>query len=110
MCRYILSGKIACNWSWFEVDKVLILINITILNHWVLSVLDLNTWTIEMYDSMARDGPHNEQFRNSLEALPNILSFLANKVGRFDLRQRSGSRLDPISVTILDDLPRQGNE
>ena len=53
MCKYILGGEIACNWSWFEVDKVLIPMNIPSLNHWVMSVLDLNTWTIEVYDSMA---------------------------------------------------------
>ena len=109
MCKYILGSEIACNWSWFDVDKVPIPMNIPILNHWVLSVLDLNTWTIEVYDSIAFDGPHNEQLKNSLEALSNLLPFIADKVGMFDIRQRSCSKLDPILVTILDDVSRQGN-
>ena len=109
MCKYILGGKIACNWSWFEVDRVLIPMNILILNQWVLSVLDLNTWTIKVYDSMASDGPHIEQLRNSLEVLSNLLPFIAEKVGMFDIRQRSCLKLDPIPVTILDDVSRQRN-
>ena len=109
MCRYIVGGEIGCNWAWVDVDKVLIPMNIPIFKHWVLSVLDINTWSIEVYDSMARDGPHNEQLRDSLDALSNILPFLADRVGIFDIRQRAGPRMDPIPVTILDDLPRQGN-
>ena len=88
---------------------MLIPMNIPILNHWVLSVLDLNTWTIKVYDSMASDGPHNEHLRDALETLSNLLPFIADKVGLFDIKQRSCSKLDPISVTILDDIPRQGN-
>ena len=59
---------------------------------------------------MASDGSHNEQLRDALEALSNFLPFIANKVGLFDIKQISCSKLDPILVTILDDVPRQGNE
>ena len=108
MCKYIIGGKIGCNWSWFEVNKVLIPMTILIFQHWVLSILDINNWTIEVYDSMARDDPHNQQLRNSLVAMSNILSFLADKVRIFEVRQRASPRLDPIPITILDDLPCQG--
>ena len=62
-----------------------------------------------MYDSMASDGPHNEHLRDALEALSNFLPFVVDKVGLFDIKQRSCSKLDPIPVTILDDVPHQGN-
>ena len=103
------GNEIACNWLWFEVDRMPIPMNILILNHWVLSVLNVNTWIIEVYNLMTSDGPHNEHLKNSWEALSNLLPFIADKVGMFDIKKESCSKLDPIPVTILNDVLRQGN-
>ena len=76
---------------------MLILINIPSLKHWAMLVLNLNNWTIEVYDSMASDGPHNELLGYALEALSNFMPFIADKVDLFDIKQRSCSNLDPYS-------------
>ncbi|GMN20225.1 hypothetical protein TIFTF001_051001 [Ficus carica] len=47
--------------SWFEVNTLLIPIHLADLKHWTLIKLDLTSWTIEVYDSLQHEGPHNSK-------------------------------------------------
>ncbi|GMN38508.1 hypothetical protein TIFTF001_007747 [Ficus carica] len=71
--------------SWFDVNTVLMPIHLGDLKHWALVKLELTNWTIEVYDSLQHEGPHNSKVRAGVE-------------GNYQ-----------IPVTIMKDIPQQAN-
>ncbi|GMN67802.1 hypothetical protein TIFTF001_036858 [Ficus carica] len=55
--------------SWFDVRTVLIPIHLEDLKHWALVKLDLTNWTIEVYDSLQHEGPHNSKVPAGVEGV-----------------------------------------
>ena len=102
-----ISGRSST--TWFDVDTVLIPVNLTAMEHWVLVKLDLTDWTIEVYDSLQHEGPHNQMVRSALECLSAFIPLLAGRAGLFDFKPHDPPGTYPIPVTIRKDIPKQGN-
>ncbi|GMN68129.1 hypothetical protein TIFTF001_037203 [Ficus carica] len=95
--------------SWFEVNTLLMPIHFSDLKHWALVKLELTDWTIEVYDSMHHEGPHNSKVRAGMEALSNFIPLLAERLSLFEFKPRDPPGTYPIPVTIMNDISRQGN-
>ncbi|GMN53222.1 hypothetical protein TIFTF001_022358 [Ficus carica] len=95
--------------SWFEVNTLLIPINLADLKHWALVKLDLTNWTIEVYDSLQHEGPHNFKIREGVECLSKFIPLLADRLSLFEFKPREPPRIYPILVTIMKDIPQQAN-
>nr|GMN67833.1 hypothetical protein TIFTF001_036889 [Ficus carica]GMN67839.1 hypothetical protein TIFTF001_036895 [Ficus carica] len=75
----------------------------------VLAKLDLLNWTIEVYDSLHHEGPHNYKVRETLECMSKFIPMLANRISLFEFKPRDPPGIYPIPVTIMQDIPRQKN-
>ena len=75
--RLMLGIRVQSGLSWFEVNTLLIPIHFADLKHWALVKLELTNWTIEVYDSMQHEGPHNSKVRGGMEALSKFIPLLA---------------------------------
>ncbi|GMN58101.1 hypothetical protein TIFTF001_027208 [Ficus carica] len=98
------SGK-----TWFDVNTLLIPVNLAVLKHWVLVKLELTDWTIEVYDSLEHECRHNEKVQEGVEGLSMFIPLLAAQIGLFKFKPREPSEMHPIPVTIMKDIPKQGN-
>ena len=79
------------------------------LKHWILVKLELTDWTIEVYDSMEHEGPHNQQVREGVECLSMFIPLLADQISLFQYKPREPHGKHPIRVTIMKEIPQQGN-
>ncbi|GMN70236.1 hypothetical protein TIFTF001_039280 [Ficus carica] len=79
------------------------------VKHWALVNLELTNWTIEVYDSMQHKGPHNSKVRGGVDALSKFIPLLAERLSLFEFKPREPPGTYPIPVTIMADIPRQGN-
>ncbi|GMN69282.1 hypothetical protein TIFTF001_038329 [Ficus carica] len=95
--------------SWFEVNTLLIPIHLADLKHWALVKLDLTSWTIEVYDSLQHEGPHNSKVREGVECISMFIPLLAERLSLFDFKPREPPESYPIPVTIMKDIPQQAN-
>ncbi|GMN60738.1 hypothetical protein TIFTF001_029841 [Ficus carica] len=95
--------------SWFDVNTLLIPINLAELKHWVLVKLELTNWTIEVYDSPQHEGPLNEKVREGVECLSMFIPVLADQLSLLDFKPREPPRMHQIPVTIMKDIPQQAN-
>ncbi|GMN69702.1 hypothetical protein TIFTF001_038745 [Ficus carica] len=107
--RLMLGVRVQSGSSWFEVNTLLIPIHTADLKHWALVKHELTNWTIEMYDSMQHEGPHNSKVRDGVEALSKFIPLLADRLSLFEFKLREPPGTYPIPVTIITDIPRQGN-
>ncbi|GMN48585.1 hypothetical protein TIFTF001_017745 [Ficus carica] len=105
LLKIILGVSIRCSLSWFEVNTVLIPMHLEYLKHWVLAKLDLLNWTVEVYDSLNSEGPHNDKIRESLECMSKFVPMLAERISLFEFKPRNSLRTYPIPVTIMQDIP-----
>ena len=64
--RLMLGIQVQSGSSWFETNTLLIPIHFANLKHWTLVKLELINWTIEVYDSMQHEGPHNSKVRGEM--------------------------------------------
>ncbi|GMN39675.1 hypothetical protein TIFTF001_008907 [Ficus carica] len=95
--------------SWFKVNILLIPIHLADLKHWALVKLNLTSWTIEVYDSLQHEGPHNSKVREGVECISTFIPLLAERLSLFDFKPREPPGSYPISVTIMKDIPQQAN-
>ncbi|GMN67844.1 hypothetical protein TIFTF001_036910 [Ficus carica] len=109
LMKIIYSVCIRCGLSWFEVNTLLIPMHLEDLKHRVLAKLDLLNWTIEVYDSLHHEGPHNYKVRETLECMSKFIPMLANRISLFEFKPRDPPGIYPIPVTIMQDIPRQKN-
>ncbi|GMN66233.1 hypothetical protein TIFTF001_035301 [Ficus carica] len=100
----VQSGKM-----WFDVNTLLIPVNMAVLKHWVLVKLELTDWTMEVYDSLEHEGPHNEKVQEGVEGLSMFIPLFAAQIGLFEFKPREPPGMHPIQVTIMKDIPKQGN-
>ncbi|GMN47409.1 hypothetical protein TIFTF001_016585 [Ficus carica] len=107
--RLMLGVNVQSGSSWFQVNTLLILIHFDDLKHWALVNLELANWTIEVYDSMQHKGPHNSKVRGGMDALSKFIPLLAERLSLFEFKPREPPGTYPIPVTIMADIPRQGN-
>ncbi|GMN46130.1 hypothetical protein TIFTF001_015322 [Ficus carica] len=113
MCDYlmkiILGVSIRCGLSWFEVNTLLIPMHLQDLKHWILSKLNLLNWTLEVYDSLHHEGPHNYKVREALECMSKFIPMLADRISLFEFKPRNPPRTFPIPITIMQGIPQQEN-
>ncbi|GMN45108.1 hypothetical protein TIFTF001_014304 [Ficus carica] len=107
--RIMLGVHVQSGSSWFEVNTLLILIHLADLKHWALVKLDLTNWTIEMYDSLQHEGPHNFKVREGVECMSKFIPLLAERLSLFEFKPREPPGIYPIPVTIMKDIPQQAN-
>ncbi|GMN57923.1 hypothetical protein TIFTF001_027023 [Ficus carica] len=75
--RLMLGVRVQSGSSRFEVNTLLIPIHFADLKHWALVKLELTNWTIEVYDSLQHEGPHNSKVRGGVEPLSKFIPLLA---------------------------------
>ncbi|GMN69088.1 hypothetical protein TIFTF001_038137 [Ficus carica] len=107
--KIILGVCVRSGSSWYEVNTLLILIHLTDLKHWALVKLDLTNWTIEVYDSLQHEGPHNFKVREAVECISKFIPLLADRLSLFEFKPREPPGIYPIPVTIMKDIPQQAN-
>ncbi|GMN25917.1 hypothetical protein TIFTF001_043946, partial [Ficus carica] len=71
--------------------------------------LDLTSWTIEVYDSLQHEGPHNSKVREGVECISTSISLLAERLNLFDFKPREPLGSYQIPVTTMKDIPQQAN-
>ncbi|GMN67129.1 hypothetical protein TIFTF001_036191 [Ficus carica] len=71
--------------------------------------LDLTSWTIEVYDSLQHEGPHNSKVREGVECISMFIPLLAKRLNLFDFKPREPLGNYPIPVTIMKDITQQAN-
>ncbi|GMN46972.1 hypothetical protein TIFTF001_016138 [Ficus carica] len=110
---YYLRNKIRqfpeLNQRKWDVNTVLMPIHFESLKHWALVKLDLTNWTIEVYDSLEHEGPHNSKVREGMEGLSKFIPLVAEKNSLFEFKRRDPPGNYPIPVTIMKDIPKQAN-
>ncbi|GMN20625.1 hypothetical protein TIFTF001_047140 [Ficus carica] len=109
LLRLMLGVSVQSGSSWFQVNTLLIPIHFDDLKHWALVNLELTNWTIEVYDSLQHEGPHNLKVRGGVDALSKFIPLLAERLSLFEFKPREPPRTYPIPVTIMADIFRQGN-
>ncbi|GMN29186.1 hypothetical protein TIFTF001_046310 [Ficus carica] len=67
--KIMLGVCVQSGLSWFKVNTLLIPIHLVDLKYWALVKLDLTSWTIEVYDSLQHEGPHNSKVREGVECI-----------------------------------------
>ncbi|GMN66379.1 hypothetical protein TIFTF001_035442 [Ficus carica] len=77
--RIMLGVRVQSGASWFDVNTVLMPIQLGDLNHWALVKLELTNWTIKVYDSLQYEGPHNSKVRAGMEGLSKFIPLMAEK-------------------------------
>ncbi|GMN67790.1 hypothetical protein TIFTF001_036848 [Ficus carica] len=107
--RLMLGDRVQSGSSWFEVNTLLIPIHFADLKHWALVKLEFTNWTIEVYDSLQHEGPHNSKVQVGVEALLKFIPLLADRLSLFEFKPREPPGTYPIPVTIMTYIPRQGN-
>ncbi|GMN72439.1 hypothetical protein TIFTF001_053560 [Ficus carica] len=105
----MLGVRVQSGASWWDVNTVLMPIHFEGLKHWALVKLDLTNWTIEVYDSLEHEGPHNSKVREGMEGLSKFISLVAEKNSLFEFKRRDPPGNYPIPVTIMKDIPKQAN-
>ncbi|GMN36332.1 hypothetical protein TIFTF001_042417 [Ficus carica] len=105
----MLGVRVQSGASWWDVNTVLMPIHFESLKHWALVKLDLTNWTIEVYDSLEHEGPHNSKVREGMEGLSKFIPLVAEKNSLFEFKRRDPSGYYPIPVTIMKDIPKQAN-
>ncbi|PON90877.1 Ulp1 protease family, C-terminal catalytic domain containing protein [Trema orientale] len=106
--KYILGGRLACSFSWTEVDQVYIPVNVETLKHWILLVLDISTRTITVYNSLKGDEDDDTIIREKIEPMATLLPILLDFLGLFTERKDDyGSA--PFKVEHCLDNPQQDN-
>jgi Ulp1 family protease len=105
----MLGVRVTSGASWFDISIVLMPLHLADLKHWALVKLSLTNWTIEVYDSLQHEGNHNSKVREGVEGLSKFIPLLAEQNSLFDFKQRDPPGNYPIPVTIMKDIPQQGN-
>ncbi|GMN35616.1 hypothetical protein TIFTF001_045036 [Ficus carica] len=105
----MLGVRVQSGASWWDVNTVLMPIHFECLKHWALVKLDLTNWTIEVYDSLEHEGPHNSKVREGMEGLSKFIPLVAEKNSLFEFKRRDPPGNYPIPVTIIKDIPKQAN-
>ncbi|GMN66599.1 hypothetical protein TIFTF001_035664 [Ficus carica] len=105
----MLRVRVQSGASWWDVNTVLMPIHFEGLKHWALVKLDLTNWTIEVYDSLENEGPHNSKVREGMEGLSKFIPLVAEQNSLFDFKRRDPPGNYPIPVTIMKDIPKQAN-
>ncbi|GMN62599.1 hypothetical protein TIFTF001_031670 [Ficus carica] len=85
--RIMLGVRAQSGASWFDVNTVLMPIHFEGLKHWALVKLDLTNWTIEVYDSLEHEGPHNSMVREGIEGLSKFIPIVAEKNSLFEFKR-----------------------
>ncbi|GMN22493.1 hypothetical protein TIFTF001_047442 [Ficus carica] len=105
----MLGVRVQNGTSWWDVNTVLMPIHFDRLKHWALVKLDLTNWTIEVYDSLEHEGPHNSKVLEGMEGLSNFIPLVAEQNSLFEFKRRDPPGNYPIPVTIMKDIPKQAN-
>ncbi|GMN25199.1 hypothetical protein TIFTF001_040677 [Ficus carica] len=109
----VFTSKVRSLWTVYQVgppiNTVLMPIHFEGLKHWALVKLDLTNWTIEVYDSLEHEGPHNSKVHEGMEGLSKFIPLVAEKNSLFEFKRRDPPGNYPIPVTIMKDIPKQAN-
>ncbi|GMN38293.1 hypothetical protein TIFTF001_007532 [Ficus carica] len=70
----------------FEVNTLLIPIHLANLKHWTSVKLDLTNWTIEVYESLQHECPHNFKVREGVKYLSKFIPLLDDRLSLFEFK------------------------
>ena len=80
----VLGIDICYNWPWTDVEVVYVPFHVSSLQHWVLIVVNLSSWTMDVYDSMYQAGLHNNRVIQAVKPASDFIPIVVEKVGLFD--------------------------
>ena len=86
-CRdYVIGEHMKCNTPWVDVDFVYIPMQIGVMEHWVLLVLEVSKRSFTLYDSLSGLAEHDVEVDEACAAIGNFLPHVLNNLGVFDGR------------------------
>ncbi|XP_060969113.1 uncharacterized protein LOC115720246 isoform X2 [Cannabis sativa] len=112
---YIAGFYMLCNKPWAELDFVLMPVNVIVLAHWILCILDIKMRCLKVLNSM-RFGRYKNNSESFVRAFAVIIPILLSHVnfyeGRKDIDRSSkhwqGKKdTDAFDIVVVDNLPQQ---
>ncbi|XP_060959836.1 uncharacterized protein LOC133030886 [Cannabis sativa] len=112
---YIAGFYMLCNKPWAELDFVLMPVNVIVLAHWILCILDIKMRCLKVLNSM-RFGRYKNNSESFVRAFAVIIPILLSHVnfyeGRNDIDRSSkhwqGKKdTDAFDIVVVDNLPQQ---
>ncbi|KAM6542574.1 hypothetical protein CsatB_007021 [Cannabis sativa] len=112
---YIAGFYMLCNKPWAELDFVLMPVNVIVLAHWILCILDIKMRCLKVLNSMRFGRYKNNSesfFRAFAVIIPILLSHVNFYEGRKDIDRSSkhwqGKKdTDAFDIVVVDNLPQQ---
>ena len=80
------------------------LLHVSSLQQWVLIIVNLSSWTMDVYDSMYRAGLHNDRVVQAVKPTLDFIPIMAKKVRLFDKKSRSPPGNHPLAVNMKKDI------
>ncbi|GAB2270033.1 hypothetical protein Dimus_004948 [Dionaea muscipula] len=116
--RCVSSSKDIC--IWFPITRndyyvwmyQVLAVCLMARSHWVLAHINLEEWTIEIYDSLAHKTPKNPGHRlASFEGMRTLLPLILDEAGYFKRSGRRG-RIDPFQTRRIppENVPKQEDD
>ncbi|KAM6556000.1 hypothetical protein CsatB_003019 [Cannabis sativa] len=112
---YIAGFYMLCHKPWAELDFVLMPVNVIVLAHWILCILDIKMRCLKVLNSM-RFGRYKNNSESFVRAFAVIIPILLSHVnfyeGRKDIDRSSkhwqGKKdTDAFDIVVVDNLPQQ---
>ncbi|XP_060967718.1 uncharacterized protein LOC133035660 [Cannabis sativa] len=112
---YIAGFYMLCSKPWAELDFVLMPVNVIVLAHWILCILDIKMRCLKVLNSM-RFGRYKNNSESFVRAFAVIIPILLSHVnfyeGRKDIDRSSkhwqGKKdTDAFDIVVVDNLPQQ---
>ncbi|KAM6586982.1 hypothetical protein CsatA_009587 [Cannabis sativa] len=112
---YIAGFYMLCNKPWAELDFVLMPVNVIVLAHWILCILDIKMRCLKVLNSM-RFGRYKNNSESFVRAFAVIIPILLSHVnfyeGKKDIDRSSkhwqGKKdTDAFDIVVVDNLPQQ---
>ncbi|XP_060965417.1 uncharacterized protein LOC133034364 [Cannabis sativa] len=112
---YIAGFYMLCSKPWAKLDFVLMPVNVIVLTHWILCILDIKMRCLKVLNSM-RFGRYKNNSESFVRAFAVIIPILLSHVnfyeGRKDIDRSSkhwqGKKdTDAFDIVVIDNLPQQ---
>lgn len=109
-CRdYVIGGHIKCNTPWVDVDFVYIPMQIGLMEHWILLLLDVCERSVALYDSLSGSAAHDAEVDEACAGIVNFLPHVLNNLGVFDGKPDAEKGNKPFLIHRCLHNPKQDN-
>lgn len=81
---YVMGGHIKSSIPWVDVDYVYIPMQVPVLDHWVLVVLDIANRSLTLYDSLYGRPSHDALVDEKVSAVVKFLPHVMESLGIFE--------------------------